>query len=334
MTKAGRSKTDTSHKHDALCLGVDLGGTNIKLALVTRDGDIVKKTSVATQAAKGPDHVLTRIAEHGLKLAGQAPAGAKVLCAGVGCPGPLNSKTGVVFEAPNMGWRNVEAKRVLTDLMKMPVFVNNDANAAAWGEYWAGAGRGSTIMVCITLGTGIGGGLVIDGKLFKGASDSGAEFGHQTIDFNSPFPCYINCGALEDHASATAVNRLARAAVRSGEKTCLTLDPGDPSRPTARDVYEAAKKGDALANRLMDEVGFYLGVGLANIINMLNPDRIVFTGGMAASWDRLSGPALAEARKRSFQRSFEVCDVRLGGLWEDAGVIGAAGLGMVACDPA
>ncbi|MCX7049693.1 MAG: ROK family protein [Candidatus Sumerlaeota bacterium] len=313
-----------------LCLGVDLGGTNIKVALVTEDGKVIKKVSVPTEAENGPQHVLSRIASEGLKLASQRPKEMKVVCVGVGLPGPMNSELGIVYEAPNMpGWNNIEARRILREKMKLPVALNNDANCAAWGEYFAGAGRGCRSMVCMTLGTGIGGGIIIDGKLFKGACDSAGEIGHMTIKYDSEMPYYITPGAFESLASATGLARFARMAIESGEKTTLKLDPNDASRPSARDVYEAAEKGDAVAARLMDQAGMLLGVGVSNMINILNPDCIVFTGGMAACWKRIEGPTMAEAKRRAFRRPFEACHVRLGELWEDAGVIGAAGLGFI-----
>ena len=324
----------SKNENGRLCLGVDLGGTNIKLALVTAQGAVVEKTSVPTQAEGGPGHVLKRISDHGLALIARAPDPKAVACAGIGSPGPLNSAEGIIYEAPNLGWKNVEARRILREQMSLPVALNNDANCAAWGEYWAGSGRHSRTMLCLTLGTGIGGGVVINGQLFKGACDAAGEFGHVTIDYDSPLPYYMNRGCLEDYASATGLSRFARMAIEKGERTALRLDPKDASRPTARDIYEAAQAGDELAARLLRDCGTWLGVGVANLINAFNPDRIVFTGGMVAAWDRLAGPLMAEVKTRAFPKSVEACTICPGSLWEDAGVIGAAGLGMIEMEKA
>lgn len=316
-----------------LCLGIDLGGTNLAIGLVDEDGTLLDQASTPTECDQGPAHVIQRMAQAGGEMIKRAPDGADVVCVGVGSPGPLDSDRGVIFEAGNL-WpdRNVEMKRDLSALIGLPVSVNNDANCAAWGEYCAGAGRGADTMIVFTLGTGVGGGIVINGRLFKGVSDAAGEVGHMTIDYDSDLPYFRNRGALEDHASATGLSRFARMAIESGADTMLTIDPGDPTRPTAKDVYDAAEAGDAVAAEALERVARLLGVGAANIINILNPDRIVFTGGMTAAWDRLSGPMIDEAGTRAFEDPFRACEFRRGELWQDAGVIGAASLAMIELD--
>ena len=317
-----------------ICVGVDLGGANLKMASVSEDGAVLKKISVPTEAAKGVDAVLNQIADEALELIATSPGHNSVCCMGVGCPGPLNSNEGIVYHAPNLNWRSIKARDILREKIGIPVALNNDANCAAWGEYFAGAGRGSQTLVVMTLGTGIGGGVIINGRLFKGACDSAGEIGHMTIDYDSSLPYIVNQGGLEHLASATATARFAWMAIEAGEKTSLARWEDDIESLTAKDIYDAANDGDAVAARIMNDVGRYLGIGVANIINVFNPDRIVFTGGMTASWDRLHGPMMQEVHRRAFTRSTEAVQIMPGDLWQDAGLIGAAGLGFIELDEA
>ncbi len=304
-------------------LGIDLGGTDTKFGLVDRCGQVVAKAKFPTLAHLGFEEVIKRVAEHARKVIGTQ----KVQGVGMGVPGPMNSAQGIVYEAPNLpGWENVPVRDRLQELLGLPVVLHNDANAAAYGEYWAGAGQGCRNMVLFSLGTGVGGGLIIDGKLYTGPDDTAGELGHITIDYNGR-PC--NCGSrgcLEAYASATAIRRIVREALADGVTTSLRIPPGEEETFGARIVYEAALAGDEFARRVLHDVGVALGVAAASVINMLNPERIIYSGAMIGAGEFIFAPLRENARARAFRRPGARAEILLAKLGPDAGLIGAAGL--------
>jgi len=313
-------------------IGVDLGGTNIKAGLVTENGKVVERTSIPTEPDGGPDHVIGRIAE-AAEIVRKAGGVSKDLVGGVGIgsPGTLDIKAGVVRFPPNLpGWRNVPVVERFTAITGLKAVLENDANAAAYGEFWAGAARDVHSMVMFTLGTGVGGGIIIDDVLVHGNTDSAAEIGHITIEANGrKCPCG-NWGCLEAYASANSMARRFVEAVDAGEPSSLADKARGNGKITSKMIYEAAVAGDELANRIFRETGNYLGIGIVNMLHTLNPARVVLSGGMIAAGDMLMRPVRETVEKRAIPDVRRNCDIVFATLGEDAGFIGGAGCALVA----
>ncbi len=306
----------------ALYVGIDLGGTNLKLGVVTADGQVRARHSTPTEADRGPDHVIARMAQGVRDLCAKADLDlGAVPVVGIGSPGPLDTRSGVVLFTPNLpGWDHVPLRDRLSDALGRPAVLENDANAAAYGEFRCGAGRDVDDMVLLTLGTGVGGGLVLGGRLFRGTSDTGAELGHVIVQRGGR-PC--GCGArgcLEAYASATAVVAWTRERLAAGEASSLA----DTEDLTCKTVFDAADAGDALAAAIVAETADYLATGIASILHVLNPPRVVLTGGMMGAGDAWLERIRAGVRATAFQRAADVCDIRWSVLGGDAGILGAA----------
>jgi glucokinase len=295
-------------------------------------GDVLAARTVPTEANRGAKFVVDRmvsmvndaidevIATHG----GTREAFAGV---GIGSPGPLNRVTGTVINTPNLGWRNFPLRDLIANGVDLPATLDNDANCATYGEWWLGAGRNVNTLIGITLGTGIGGGIVLNGEIFHGVSDSAGEIGHASIEANGrKCPCG-NYGCLEAYASGPAISARAIEGIESGvESMLLDLVQGKTDEITAATVYEAVVLGDPFANEVMRETAKFLGVGIANVINVFNPDMVVIAGGVTKAGDYLFVPLRAEVRKRAFKSALDVCQITPATLPGTAGVIGAAGV--------
>ena len=311
-------------------VGVDIGGTNVVVGLVPEEGGAPRGLRTRATASLGePEEVVGALAG----MVGEAieegrgdPAD-EILGVGIGSPGPLDLARGVVLDAFNLGWKDFALRDSLADALGLPAILDNDANCATWGEYWLGAGRDVESLVGVTLGTGIGGGVVMDGRIIHGASASAGELGHMTIDFHGRRCKCGNYGCLEAYASGPNIAARAREGLEAGAESALTgLVGGDLSRLTAATVYEAILEGDAYAEEVMLETAKILGAGLANIVNLFNPDMIVIVGGVTRAGDYLFGPLRSEVRRRAFRSAEQACRIVPGELPETAGVIGAAGL--------
>lgn len=314
-------------------VGVDVGGTNVVVGLVgADDGSAAALRSRATASMGDADAVVRHVArlveevvEEGLAQVGGRRG--DVLGVGIGCPGPLDLRRGVVVDAFNLGWRDFPLRQRLSEALDLPANLDNDARSATWGEFWQGAGRGVRSLVGVTLGTGIGGGVIIDGRLAHGASATAGELGHMTIDLTGRRCKCGNYGCLEAYASGPNIAARAREGVESGvESILLELSGGDPRRISAVTVYEALLQGDAYASEVMQETAKILGAGIANVVNVLNPDMVVIVGGVTRAGDHLFMPLRAEVRRRAFRVAEQACTIVPGALPETAGVIGAAGL--------
>jgi glucokinase len=312
-------------------LGVDIGGTNLVVGAVSRDGRLAAIRSEPTRPDRGPDAAVAAIQAMASALAEDASgAGSRTSDAfmgmGVGCPGPLDPEGGIILETPNLGWEGFPILDRLAEAIGLPATLDNDANCATWGEWWAGAGRGAGSLVCVTLGTGVGGGFIADGRLLRGASGAAMEIGHTTLSLGGRL---CGCGArgcLEAYVSGPAIAARAREAVDSGEVSILaSLVDGDLNVLTAAHVHEAFSAGDDLAVQIVEETASILGAGLGSLINVLNPERIAIVGGVAALGDDLFRPLREHVRDRVFPSTFEVCAIVPGELRSTAGVIGAAG---------
>lgn len=249
----------------------------------------------------------------------------RIVGLGAGLPGALDPARGIVFMAPNLGWRDVPARDLLAERIRLPVVVENDANCAALGEWWAGAGRGSRLMVALTLGTGIGGGILTDGRVLRGVSGAAGEIGHLSIDYEGR-PCSCGSrGCLEAYGSGPAIAARAREALDGGATSILReRAEGRLDELTAAMVSEAAVEGDEFSRALMEETGRFLGAGAASLVNVLNPERLVVTGGVVAAGELLLKPMRDEVRRRAFPISAESCVITAAREPELAGLRGAA----------
>ena len=312
---------------------MDIGGTNMVVGLVPLEGGAVLGVQkLLTRAETGGEDVVRRAveaAEKSMVEVFEAEGGTRdqVAGIGIGAPGPLNREAGILLEAPNLGWRNFPLRSLVSDGLGLPAEVDNDANCATYGEWWVGAGQGSKVLVGLTLGTGIGGGLVLNGELHHGVSDAAGEFGHTTIDSTGRKCKCGNYGCLEAYASGPNIAARAVEGIESGAESVLVeLVEGNLEKVTAATVYEGVVLGDPYAHEVMKETAKFLGVGVANLINALNPDVVVIAGGVTRAGDHLFVPLVKEVRRRAFRSAVDACRIVPAALPETAGVIGAAGI--------
>ena len=312
-------------------VGVDLGGTNIVVGVLPIDGgDVLALHTLPTDPQRGAKFVVDRmvymiqesidrvLSEHGGTLDDVAGVG-------IGSPGPLDRATGTVINTPNLGWRNFPLRDLISNAVGLPATLDNDANCATYGEWWLGAGRNVDTLVGLTLGTGIGGGIVLNGQIFHGVSDAAGEIGHMTIDSTGRKCKCGNYGCLEAYASGPAIALRAVEGIEAGVDTVLPdLVGGKLENITAATVYEAVVLGDQYANEVMKETAKFLGAGVANMINILNPEMVVIAGGVTRAGDHLFVPLRAEVRRRAFRSAEEACQIVSAELTGTAGVIGAA----------
>ncbi|HEX9728321.1 MAG TPA: ROK family protein [Gemmatimonadales bacterium] len=313
-----------------LIVGVDLGGTSIVVGTIPEDGSTVYGPQMRpTPSAQGPDAVVDRIVHliHRSLDATRTQLRTDTLDVagvGIGSPGPLDTETGVVILTPNLGWRNFPLRDRVTAAVGLPATLDNDANCATFGEWWRGAARGANHVVGITIGTGVGGGLVRDGAIYHGASDVAGEIGHMTVDMTGRQCKCGNYGCLEAYASGPAIAARAAEELLAGARTSLgEYVAGDLSKLTAQVVYEAASDGDELALDVVKDTAKFLGVGIANVVNLLNPEIVVVAGGVTLAGDRLFQPLRAEVKRRAFRPAVDACRIVPGELPGMAGVYGA-----------
>ncbi len=321
----------TANAKHTYVVGVDLGGTNIVTGALPSDGARTYGVrSVPTEVGLGAEAVVDRIvAQIEATIADtmeEAGVTRKAFAGvGLGAPGPLDRERGLVIVAPNLGWRDFPLRDRVSERLGLPAAIDNDANCATVGEWWLGAARGGRDVVGLTIGTGIGGGLIVDGRLFHGASDVAGEIGHTTIDLNGRHCKCGNYGCLEAYASGPAIATRAREALVREESESLMpqLVDGDLERLTAATVYDAARQGDPVAAEIVRDTGRYLGTGVANLLNIFNPDVVVVAGGVTAAGERLFAPLRAEVRRRAFAPAVEAVRIVPGELPGTAGVVGA-----------
>ena len=310
-----------------VALAVDIGGTKILVALVSEAGDIISQENYLTLADEGVEAVIDRLLTAVNHALGKAKMKFSQLSGlGVATAGVLDARRGVVTLSPNLlGWHNVPLGDIVAERLSVEAYIINDASAAALGEYLLGAGVGVSNLIYVTVSTGIGGGIIIDGKLYLGADGCAGEVGHVTVDVNGPRCNCGNTGCLEILASGTAVAREAVTRVSRGEKSRITELVGDRLEDiNASIVGVAAKGGDVLACDIIAKAANYLGIGLANLANIFNPELIIVGGGMSRLGDMLLEPARRVVSERAFQlpaRSLRIVPSQLG---DNGGVLGAA----------
>jgi len=304
-------------------IGLDLGGTAIKGGLLDADGKVLAQDMIDTEAEQGPDRVFDRLAELAESLRQQADVDTdKVHAVGVGVPGPMTHE-GVLLYAPNLaGWRDIPIQQQIAEKMDWPVRVVNDADAAAYGEYWTGTARDESIRysILLTLGTGVGGGIILDGDIYSGPHGAGAELGHMIVRVNGHSCGCGQRGCLEQYTSASAIAAEARRRIQAGQHTTL------PRSPSARDVFDGMHAGDKLASQVVEYVCEYLAVACVNLTRVFDPQMILIGGGVAAAGDAL----LDRVRTYYQDHTLKIYDARarieLASLGNDAGFIGAAGM--------
>jgi glucokinase len=306
-------------------VGVDLGGTTIKMAFISYYGEIVEKWEIPTNKSQ----ITTDIAKSiDTKLEELNQPKSNLLGIGMGAPGPVNMDTGVVYEAVNLGWKDFPLKDQLEVETGLPAIIDNDANIAAIGEMWKGAGEGSKDLICVTLGTGVGGGIIANGTIVHGVNGAAGEIGHITSVVEGGAPC--NCGktgCLETIASATGVVRITIDKLNENARPSVLREEFERNGTvTAKQVFDAVNTGDELAKEVLDYISFHLGLALANLANGLNPEKIVLGGGVSKAGDILVQTVTEHFSRYVFPRVGLGAKISIATLGNDAGVIGGAWL--------
>jgi glucokinase len=310
-----------------LVFAVDLGGTHLRAATVNAEGRIQFRLKQQTPAADDPQQIVDAIVSAEEKCQQQARlTGQSIGAISVVVPGSINVAAGSIVKAPNLpcldGFRLTET---LTRALQLPAILENDANAAAVGEMWQGAARGRRTIVCVTLGTGVGGGIILNGQLWHGANDSAAEIGHMCVDPFGGVACTCGSrGCLEVYASATAIVRMTREARPRHPDSILAAE----TELTSEQIYRAGVGGDQLALEVFRRMGVYLGIGLANLINILNPEMIVIGGGVVNGWNLFVKDMNHEIAERAFPLPAAEVKIVRGECGDDAGLLGAARLAL------
>ena len=308
-------------------VAVDIGGTKMLIAVINPGGQSVVRQTLPTQAAEGPEAVVSRLIEgiDGLleqnDLRPSQLSGISLATAGI-----IDVRNGIVTDSPNLpGWKNIPLRNIITQKYRLPAYLLNDADAAALGEHRFGAGRGHDNIIMLTLGTGIGGGIIIDGKLFIGSKGSAAEIGHMVVLENGPECACGNHGCLESLSSGTAIAVEAKSRLRQGQPSLLSeVVSGRVENVTAETVHLAARNGDELANEVIARSAYYLGVGVTNLVNLFNPEVVIFGGSMAEMGDLLLGPVSQIVAERAFPLLAASTRFVTAGLGNDAGIYGAS----------
>lgn len=306
-------------------LGVDVGGTQTRVAIARRPRGAMRRTAFSSPARSDPKLLIDGIVEAAHDLI--ARTNGEIVAGVVACAGTVDTAAGVIVESPNLPMvREFAMADALKEHLNIPIEIENDATAAAHAVHQMGAGRGTTEMIYLTISTGIGGGIVSGGKLLRGIAGAAGEFGHMTIGMNTGIQCPCGMsGCFETMASGTAIARMARMRIEAGGDSILaekTSQYGSESI-TARDVFDAAAQDDALARTVVDEAGYALGVGLANIVNIFNPELIVLGGGLARGQDEYVEHGISVARERAFKLQNRTVRFEVTELGDDNGLRGA-----------
>ena len=310
-----------------IAIGIDLGGTNIAGGLVDGDGKVLANTSTPTKSHEGPDAVVGRIAKLVEELKDQASG--RILGVGIGSPGPHHPTEGFIHSTPNMpGWDNYHLRDRVAEKTGLPVTVENDANCAVLAEAWKGAGRGCRTIVALTLGTGIGGGIIFEGRLINGPTMSAGEVGHITINYGGPKCGCGNHGCLEAYCGAAGiVSRAEELLDKPGTVSILrdwTAGKGEMLTPSL--ISKAAERGDGVALSILRETGRLLGIGIASLVNLFAPEKVILGGGVAAAGETLFKAVREHVRRYAFAPASQKVEIVPAEMGNDAGIVGAAGL--------
>lgn len=308
-------------------VAVDLGGTNLRVAAVDETGAMLEKISLSTRAQQSRQTVVREMCQVIQGLSAKLSSAGRLAGIGVGVPGIIYFDTGTLRQSPNLpGWENFPVRREIESLLGVRVWLDNDANVAALGEHWLGAGRDVRSLCMLTLGTGVGGGLVFDGKIWRGFLGMAGELGHMVVAENGVrCPCGGQ-GCLETESSATAIVRKAQEALAAGRSPALARLVQQRLAISSESVYQAAAAGDVACREIFGSVGRYLGIALASLVNALNLPLYVIGGGAAEAWDLFAPAMLEELRRRSYVFCEGSTRVEKSVLQGDAGLYGAARL--------
>lgn len=307
-------------------IGVDLGGTKISTAISTIEGKILKNLVLPTKAEEGEKAVLGRIMETiDTVLRESSIEIDEIEAIGIGSPGPLDAKKGIIVTTPNLPFKNYNLVQPLKDNYKIPVYLDNDANVAAIGEYMFGAGRGKNSIVYFTVSTGVGGGAVLDGKVYRGHTSNALEIGHITVDPNGPRCNCGNIGCLEAMSSGTSIAKRGKEAVSTNVETSLK----NYENITSYEVFKEAENGDEVSKDIIDKALTYLGIGVANAISIFDPEMIIIGGGVSKAGDIVFDTIRKVVNKRCFKTMAESCEIVPAGLGAEAGVVGAVALAIL-----
>lgn len=310
-------------------VGIDLGGTNIVAGVVDEEYNIISKASTKTNCPR-PEK---EIADDMARMVLQAVENAKLTIAdiewvGIGTPGIANSSTGIIEYSNNLGFKNTPMVKYIQETIDKPVFIENDANAAAYGEFVAGAAKGATNAVCITLGTGVGGGIIVDGKIYAGSNFAGAEIGHTVIEVDGAQCSCGRKGCFEAYSSATGLIRMTKEAIAAHPGCIMGKMAEEKGKVTARTSFDSMRAGDPFAKEVVDKYIKYLAAGITNTINIFQPDVLCIGGGVCNEGDPLLLPMKAIVEKEVYTRNSEKnTKIVIAELGNDAGIIGAAFLG-------
>ena len=308
-------------------LAADVGGTHMRVALVDGEGRITRRHVEDTQGDEGPEQVMDRLTMHLKDLTSEVPED-EILGLGLGVAGPTDSRTGVMFQPPNLqSWHGFSPKDYVQNKLGIGVVSGNDANLAALGEHRFGLGKGLRHLLYLTVSTGVGGGIIVDRKLYEGRRGYGGELGHISIGKDGP-PCACGSrGCLESLASGTAIARIAKEALSAGRETLLRdLSAGDLNKIDTKMVAHAAREGDGLAEEVMSEAGYNLGMGLATLLNVFDPEIVVLGGGVSNELDVMMPQILRAIEDQAMGQHKEPCPIVQSSLGDDVGLIGAAAL--------
>ncbi len=302
-------------------LAADVGGTNTRMAVVTDEGEILTLSKKSTRCKEGRKEMMKFLVSFARETIEESQLPTEKICGmGIGFPGPLNAESGTIFNPPNLtGWDNVPLKDILEEELKMPVSVENDANCAALGEWWKGAGTGTSSMVCITLGTGVGGGIILDGRVWHGASCIAGEIGHTTVIRNGIKCTCGNEGCLEAYASSRGI--IERVNIALSEKS-----DKDKFQPITKlkQLDQLIIQGNEIILNVIKETGVIAGIAVANLANLLNPEMVVLFGGVTNLGENLITPLREEVKKRAFKKATESLRIEVAKLGDNSGILGAA----------
>lgn len=307
-------------------IGIDLGGTKISGILVNLQGDIITQTTVPTHAESGEQAILQRIIDViAVVMEDSKVEKENIVAIGLGSPGSLDLKEGTIISAANLPFDNFNIVKPLNNKFNIPVYIDNDANVAAVGEYLFGAGKGSEHMIFITVSTGIGGGAVLNGKIYRGNTCNALEVGHTTVQPDGPYCNCGNYGCAEVLASGTAIGKAAQAAVTKGKITSLN----NYEKPTSYEVFKEAEKGDRVAQNILNKALTYLGICVANTIMSFDPQKVIIGGGVAQGGEIVFKRINEVVKERCLKVMIENTQVLPASLGTDAGVVGAAALAIM-----
>jgi glucokinase len=304
-----------------IVIACDLGGTNFRIAAIDSEGNILNRLKAETPKAESADKIVAALVEAVEKSHDEVREIGTVKAFAAAVPATINAEKGIILKAPNVpALDNFPFAKALSEKLNLPVILENDANAAAIGEQAFGVARGFQNAVAVTLGTGVGGGIIINGQILRGADGTAGEIGHICVE---PFGVRCGCGSygcVEQYSSATAVVRIAKELRNQYSKSVLSGN----TRLTSEDIYNAGTEGDILALEVFRKMGFYLGIALADLVNVLNPEVIVIGGGASAGWDLFIDHVREEIKKRAFREPAERAKLVRAQLGDDAGILGAA----------